>query len=203
MQNGDKVRITKDNYKSKLGRVKSRYLTIVPKEWEKVKQEVVFPTRNETLYGVRLDEEKKIVYLPESSPARRIRMKSKSPENGLEELKRLSDQISRTSREQANKDQQNTERRRAVQDIRQGLKEINFTVALDQLKRIATPEMIKEVSSLAREHDTRRLRKLVLSLAADLEKGLDSKSSSKLDMVTIERSAKTLPILIELLFSIE
>jgi hypothetical protein len=66
MQNGDKVRITKDNYKSKLGRVKSRYLTIVPKEWEKVKQEVVFPTRNETLYGVRLDEEKKIVYLPES-----------------------------------------------------------------------------------------------------------------------------------------
>jgi hypothetical protein len=130
-------------------------------------------------------------------------MKSKSPENGLEELKRLSDQISRTSREQANKDQQNTERRRAVQDIRQGLKEINFTVALDQLKRIATPEMIKEVSSLAREHDTRRLRKLVLSLAADLEKGLDSKSSSKLDMVTIERSAKTLPILIELLFSIE
>jgi hypothetical protein len=38
----------------------------VPKEWEKVKQEVVFPTRNETLYGVRLDEEKKIVYLPES-----------------------------------------------------------------------------------------------------------------------------------------
>ena len=66
MKRGDKVRVTEGKYKSKVGRIESRHFNVIPKEWEKVKREVEITRYNETLYGVRLDGEKEIIYLPES-----------------------------------------------------------------------------------------------------------------------------------------
>ena len=130
-------------------------------------------------------------------------MESESPESGLEELLRLSKQITKTEREQNKIEQERVERRQRVKEVEQGLKEIKASVALEQLKLIATPEIIKEVSSLKHEQGTRKLRKLIIDLSAELEKWVDSTSGSNPDIISIGRSVKTLAILIELLFSIE
>jgi hypothetical protein len=130
-------------------------------------------------------------------------MESKSSESGLEELLRLSREINKAGQEQTREEKDRTEKRRTVKELRQGLKEINISVALEQLKLMATPEIIREVDSLKHKPTTEDLRQLILGLSAELEKGVDSTSGAKPDMTSIERSVKTLVILIELLFSIE
>ncbi len=76
-------------------------------------------------------------------------------------------------------------------------------MALEQLKLIATPDVIKEINSLEDKQTTANLRKLILDLLAKLEKWADNTSTSNQDMDSIKRSIKTLAVLIELLFSIE
>ena len=130
-------------------------------------------------------------------------MESESPESGLEDLLRLSREITRVGREQTKEEQVRAEKKQTEKDIRQGLKEISVSVALEQLRLIATSEIIEKVNSLKNEQNTGELRKLILGLSTELEKRVDSKPGSNPDMVSIERSVKTLVILIELLFSIE
>jgi hypothetical protein len=130
-------------------------------------------------------------------------MESKSPESGLEELLRLSREITKVEQEQTREERKRAETGKTVKELKQGLKEINISVALDQLKPIATSEIIKEIDSLKSKQNTVDLRKLILGLSTGLEKMVDSTSGPNLDMASIERSAKTLVILIELLFSIE
>lgn len=130
-------------------------------------------------------------------------MESKSHESGLEELLRISRQISRVDQERTRAEQKQAEKRRTVKELQQSLTELKASVALEQLKPIAIPEVIKEVSSLKQKQSTEGLRKLILHLLGELEKWASSKSRTERGMVSMERSVKTLAILIELLFSIE
>ena len=132
-----------------------------------------------------------------------VEMESKSTESGLEELLRLSKEITKVEREQTKAEQDHAEQRQKVRELQQGLSELKVSVALEQLKLIATPEIIKEVSALKNKQTTGELRKVILDLSAELEKWVDSTSGSNQDMDSIKRSVKTLAILIELLFSIE
>ncbi len=130
-------------------------------------------------------------------------MESKSTESGLEELRRLSKEITKVDRERTKTEQDRAEQRQQVRELQQGLIELKASVALEQLKPIATPEIIEEISSLKHKQTTGDLRKVILDLSAKLEKWVDNTSDSKQDMDSIKRSVKTLAILIELLFSIE
>ncbi|KPK24366.1 MAG: hypothetical protein AMJ70_02070 [Dehalococcoidia bacterium SG8_51_3] len=130
-------------------------------------------------------------------------MESKSNDSGLEELLRLSKEITKVDQERTKAERERTEQRQKVNALQQGLIELKASVALEQLKSIATSEVIKEVSSLKHKQKTDGLRKLILNLSAELEGWVDNISGSKLDKVSIRRSVKTLAILIELLFSIE
>ncbi len=130
-------------------------------------------------------------------------MESKSTESGLEELRRLSKEITKVDRERTKAGQDRAEQRQKVRELQQGLIELKASVALKQLKPIATPEIIVEISSLKHKQTTGDLRKVILDLSAKLEKWVDNTSDAKQDMDSIKRSVKTLAILIELLFSIE
>jgi hypothetical protein len=132
-----------------------------------------------------------------------VDMESESTDSGLEELLRLSKEISRVDQERTKAERKRAEHRQKVNELQQGLIELKASVALQQLKSIATPEIIKEVSLLKHNQKTDELRKLILNLSAELERWVDNMSGSKLDMGSINRSVKTLAILIELLFSIE
>jgi len=133
-------------------------------------------------------------------------VESKSPENGFEELLRLSKETGKIEEAFARKEQElakrEQERAEKKQTIR-GLSELKVSVALEQLKPVATPEIIEKVSSLSNMQDTGALRILISDLATELETGIHSKTGSNPDMLIIERSVKTLAILIELLFSLE
>jgi len=133
-------------------------------------------------------------------------MESESPESGIEELLRLSKQTSKMQQDLARKEQERIKRERELADKKQvvhGLKEIKVSVALEQLEPVATPEIIEAVSSLKHQQGSGDLRNLILDLVTELEKDVDGIAGSNPGMVTIERSAKTLAILIELLFSVE
>jgi len=132
-----------------------------------------------------------------------VEMESEAPDSGLEELLRLSKEIAKVDQERTKAEQERTEQRQKATELQQRLIELKASVALEQLKLIATPEVIQEVSSLKHKLNTGGLRKLILDLTSELEKWVDNKYGSNLDMDAIKSSVKTLAILIELLFSIE
>ncbi|MFC1861696.1 hypothetical protein ACFLT4_04940 [Chloroflexota bacterium] len=129
-------------------------------------------------------------------------MESNSQESGFDELLRLSQETAKKEQELTKREQQRTEQRQKVQGVLQGLREIQVSIAVEQLRLVATPEIIKVISSLTHKQDTEDLRKLISNLVDDLEKHLRSVSPSNSDMVPIERSVNTLAILLELFFSL-
>ena len=118
-------------------------------------------------------------------------------ESGMEELMRLSRQTSQVEQQITRKEKERSERTKVVQ----GLKDIKITVALEQLKLVAKPEIVETVASLKNKPDTAELRKIISDLTMALESSADNNPSAKL--AEIERPIKTLAILIELLFSLE
>ena len=130
-------------------------------------------------------------------------MASESSESGFDELMRLSRETARKQQEITHREKQQAEQRQKVRGVLQGLKEIKVSVAVEQLRSVATGEYIEEVSSLAQKQGTEDLRKLISDLAEDLEKQMDSAAASNPDMVPVERSVKTLTILIDLFFSLQ
>ena len=130
-------------------------------------------------------------------------MKSESNESGFDELTRLSQKMADEAQQLAKSKQQRAEKRQVTQDALRGVKEISISVAVEQLKLAATPEILAAVSQLKNKPGTQDLRKIITDLAHDLEKRTGSISPSKPDVIPIARSVKTLAILIELLFSLE
>ena len=129
-------------------------------------------------------------------------MESKSPESGLDELIRLSQETAKKKQELAEREQQRTKQKQKVQGVLQGLMDIKVSIAVEQLKLVSKPEIIEEVSSLTHKQGTEDLRKLISSLTDDLEKRIRSIATSNPGMVPVERSIKTLAILLELYFSL-
>jgi len=129
-------------------------------------------------------------------------MKRGSGESGLEELMRLSLETTRQAKEIDEMQKRRAEQREMSQSVRQGLRVISISVAVGQLKQVASNELIKEVNSLINKQDNRGLRKLITDLAHDLERYTGSTSAAKIELEKIRHSAKTLAILLELYFAL-
>lgn len=123
-------------------------------------------------------------------------------ESGLDELMRLSQQFTRQQEEQEAQDRAKEEKGKQVRGVLQGLKDLNISMAVQQLKSVATPEIIKEVNALSSKDDTDDLRKMISSLAEDLENQLGAVSSSSPDVAPLVNSMRTLNILMDLYFSL-
>ena len=132
-------------------------------------------------------------------------MESKTPESGFDELMRLHQQTTRMEQDITDREQQNAEQRQKVLGALQGLKGISISVALEQLKPVATPEIIEEVQSLTQKQGTGDLRRLITDLVDDLERCVTrvSASNPNIEIEPIERSVRTLAILIGLFFSLQ
>ena len=130
-------------------------------------------------------------------------MESESPQSGFEELMRLSQQFTKQEQEHTIREQRRTEQRKKVQDVLGGLKELKLSVAMEQLRLVATPEIIERVNSLKDKPGTEELRAFISELADDLESRISAIAASNPDIKPIEYSTKTLAILMELFFSMQ
>ena len=123
-------------------------------------------------------------------------------ENGFEELMRLSQQFKRQEQEQTARDRQRKEQGEKVRGVLQGLRELNVSMAIEQLKPVATPEIIEEVNAIRGKPGTEDLRKVISNLADELENRIGTISTSNPDLAPLVPSIKTLNILINLYFSL-
>ena len=130
-------------------------------------------------------------------------MESNSSENILDELTRLSRRTSDMGKKMEQQGREKAEHDQKVQGVVKGLKEISFSIALEQLKSVATPEMVEEIRLLSDKQGTAELRRIISSLTHDLEMMANKSAASNPDMAKFENSVKTLAILIGLLFSIQ
>jgi hypothetical protein len=123
-------------------------------------------------------------------------------ESGLDELMRLSQQFTRQQEEQEAQDRVREEKGKQVRGVLQGLKDLNISMAVQQLKSVATPEIIDEVNALSNKNDTDDLRKMISRLAEDMENRLGSLASASPEAASSVNSMRTLNILLDLYFSL-
>jgi hypothetical protein len=130
-------------------------------------------------------------------------MEDESSEDGFEELMRLSRQFNRQQQERTEKERQREEQGKKAQGVLQGLKELNVSMAIEQLKAVAKPEIIEEVNALRSKQGTEDLRKTISDLTDDLENKISTMSTSNPDIAPLTSSIKTLNILLDLYFSLQ
>jgi ribosomal protein L22 len=118
-------------------------------------------------------------------------------ESGMDELMRLSRQFTRQKAENEAKERQREEQGKKVRGVLQGLQDLNINMALQQLKTVARPEVIKQVNALKTTGGTEALRKMISTLAEDLEKSLGART----DTAPLVNDMRTLNILLDLYFS--
>ena len=126
-----------------------------------------------------------------------------SDESGLDELLRLSQQFTKKEEEHTKKEQQRAEQKQKVQGVLQGLRGINFSVALQQLETVAAPDVVKAVSSLKDKKGTEDLRKLITDLADDVERHVGRLSSEEVGVEQLKQEVGTLTILLSLFFALQ
>ncbi len=122
-------------------------------------------------------------------------------ESGIDELMRLSQQFTRQQEEREDREKQREAQGKKVRGVLQGLKDLNYSMAIDQLKVVAGPEVVKQVNALRNHENTDELRKIITDLADDLENQLRIISTSKSDAAPLVNSMRTLNILMDLYFS--
>jgi hypothetical protein len=123
-------------------------------------------------------------------------------ESGIDELMRLSRRFTRQQEEREKQERQRQEQGKKVRGVLQGLKDLNLSMAMQQLKTVAKPEIIRQVSALKSTEGTEDLRKMITTIADDLEKHLSAVSTSKTEMTPLVNSMRTLSILMDLYFSL-
>ena len=124
-------------------------------------------------------------------------------ESGIDELVRLQQQFTRQQEEREEKDRQRKEQGKKVRGVLEGLKNLNVSMAIEQLQSVATPEIIKQVNALRNKPDTEDLRKVISSLADDMEIRLTAISASNTNAEALVNSMRTLSILMDLYFSLK
>ena len=129
-------------------------------------------------------------------------MTTESSNSGFDELTRLSQQFKKEEHEATQREKQSARHRKKIQGVLGELRAFSISTAVGQLQLVATPEVIKQVSALQNEQGTAKLRKLVDNLIYDLEKRISIIAVANPDIEPIERSMKTLAILVGLLFSL-
>jgi flagellar biosynthesis/type III secretory pathway protein FliH len=130
-------------------------------------------------------------------------METEPPESGFDELMRLSQQFTRQQEEHEEKERQRAEQGKKVRGVLDGLRELNMSMAMEQLQQVATPEIIKEVNALKNKPGTDDLRKVISNLAEDLESRLRAISSKNTDAAPLVNAMRTLNILMDLYFSLQ
>ena len=129
-------------------------------------------------------------------------MTAESLNSGLDELTRLSRQFKNDEHEATQREKQRTRQRNKTQGALGELRALSISTSVDQLQLVATPEMIEQVSALKNEQGTVELRKIIDNLMYDLEKRIGIIAVTNPDIEPIERSIKTLAILLGLLLSL-
>jgi ribosomal protein L22 len=123
-------------------------------------------------------------------------------ESGIDELMRLSRQFTRQQEQHEAIEKQREAQGKKVKGVLQGLKDLNVSMAIQQLKMVARPDIIRQVNDLKNKTGTDNLRKMITVLADDLEKQIGAVSASKNEMTPLVNSMRTLSILIDLYFSL-
>jgi len=123
-------------------------------------------------------------------------------ESGLDELMRLSRQFTKQREDHAKQERQRVEQGKKVKGVLQGLQDLNLSMALGQLKTVAKPEIIRQVTALKSGQGTENLRKIITNLVDDMEKQLNTLSGSKAEIAQLTNSTRTLSILLDLYFSL-
>jgi hypothetical protein len=118
-------------------------------------------------------------------------------ENGIDELMRLSRQFTRQQEEHDEREKQREAQGKKVRGVLHGLQELNINMALQQLKNVAKPDIIKQVTAMKTGGGTEDLRKVISSITDDLEKDLGAKKET----TNQYNSIRTLNILLDLYFS--
>ena len=124
-------------------------------------------------------------------------------ESGIDELMRLSRQFTRQQEEHEARQKQREAQGKKVRGVLQGLKDLNLDMAITQLKTVATPEIVKQVSALKNQENTNALRKTISGIADDLEDRLRALPASKADTASLCNAMRTLNILMDLYFSMQ
>jgi hypothetical protein len=126
----------------------------------------------------------------------------KEEESGLDELMRLQRQFSRQQEEHEAQERQRQAQGKKVRGVLQGLKDLNVSMAVDQLRPVAPREIVDKVNSLKSKAGTEDLRKLISRLADDLERRLADLPAGA-DATRLANSMRTLNILMDLYFSLQ
>ena len=129
-------------------------------------------------------------------------MTTESPNNGMDELMRLSQQLKQEAHEITEREEQNARQREKAKGVLDELRTFSISMAIGQLQQVATPEMIEQVSVLKNEQDAAKLHNLIDNVIHDLERRISILAVDNPDMEPIERSIRTLAILVGLHFSL-
>jgi hypothetical protein len=118
-------------------------------------------------------------------------------ESGIDELMRLSRQFTQQKADNEAKEKQRAEQGKKVRGVLHGLQELNINMALQQLKSVAKPDIIRQVTLMKTRGGTDELRKMISALGDELEKTLTLKK----DSAALVNDMRTLNILLDLYFS--
>jgi hypothetical protein len=123
-------------------------------------------------------------------------------EDGFDELMRLQQQFTQQQKDQEDQERQREEQGKKVQGVLQGLKDLNISMAVQQLKNVAPPELIAAVNALSQQEGTDDLRKMITALADEIETQLAKLPPDKSNDNPLVDRMRTLSILIDLYFSL-
>ncbi|MGD1119788.1 MAG: hypothetical protein ABR886_09920 [Dehalococcoidales bacterium] len=123
-------------------------------------------------------------------------------DSGLDELLALSRKFTKQQEDHAKQERQRVEQGKKVKGVLQGLQTLNLNMALDQLKTVAKPDIIRQVSALKTGQNAESLRKVVTNLIDDMEKQLSRMSGTKAEITQMVNATRTLSILLDLYFSL-
>jgi predicted component of type VI protein secretion system len=123
-------------------------------------------------------------------------------ENGMDELLKLQQQFTRQQEEHEDRKKQQEEQGKKAQGVLKGLKDLQFSMTIEQLKPVASPEIIKEVNALKNKPDTEDLRKMISRLCDDMEHQLETIAAVNPEVKPTVDSMRVLNILMDLYFSL-
>ena len=121
-------------------------------------------------------------------------------ESGIDELMRLSRQFTKQKEDNDRAERERVAQGKKVKGVLQGLKDLNVSMAVSQLSSVAAPETIRRVDALKSKDNTEDLRKLISSMADDLERQLGSLKAGQ-DTAPLVNTMRTINILLDLYFS--
>jgi hypothetical protein len=129
-------------------------------------------------------------------------MTPNSSESGMDELRRLSRQTASLGKQMLEEEQRKAEHTRNMHGVVLGLRGISYSVALNQLKPVATPEIYEKVRAMQNQADLKELRGLISDISRNLERITAKAARDNQELEPLANSVKTLSILISLLFSL-